>query len=59
MPKRMGTHEEAVTYKRIKESKPGMINLPILMNQLSRVLLSKGVVTSITLRSTSTPLTTS
>lgn len=29
MPKRMGTHEEAVTLKRIKESKPGMINLPI------------------------------
>ena len=58
MPKRMGTHEEAVTLKRIKESKPGMINLPILMNQLSRVLLSKGVVTSIK-ESTSTPLTTS
>ena len=59
MPKRMETHEEAVTLKRIKESKPGMINLPILMNQLSYVMLSKGVVTSITLRSTSTPLTTS
>ena len=59
MPKRMETHEEAVTLKRIKESKPGMINLPILMNQLSYVLLSKGVVTSITPRSTSTPLTTS